>query len=217
MRRPTKRSGSNAAQARRDFGRVGPYPLLVVSKARSIIQVALRPGADLTHYPHLCAVDALHALGRTRHPLARLLIHAHMGQLDLPKLVEAVKDVVLEVADRQSWHINGLRSCTAEEMVERIARQVVSEFLGVLCAKCRGRGHVGGHRGVVKPCGACAGAGSQPDTTRTRGRALGYDQALIVRVWGARLNAVLARLREIEQGALRGATRDLRDVPTQTT
>lgn len=227
-----------------------------MSKSTALIQRALGVGADLSHYPHPCPVDALHALGRARHPLASILLHAKFGELDVPKMVEAVKAETLEVFEAHDWHINKRQNYTSEQVLTMFAKQVTLEYFGEPCRKCRGRGVLGrwqdvkhdmaqcpaclgakqlktGARKAFRPCSSCAGkgivqvtnevkasklkqcdacfgAGCEADSTRSRGRGLRIDHAMIVRVWGERLNAVLASLREIERKALQGASRDLR-------
>lgn len=227
-----------------------------MSKSTALIQRALGVGADLSHYPHPCPVDALHALGRARHPLASALLHAKMGELDMPKMMDAVATITQEVFTENDWHINERHNYTAQQVLNMFCRQVVLEYFGEPCRKCRGRGVLGRRqdmkhsmgqcptclgaklvsggarkakrpcdtcmgKGVVqvqeeikasklKQCDACNGAGAEPDSTRSRGRGLRIDHMMIIRVWGERINMVLARVREIEREAMRGATQFLR-------
>ena len=189
-----------------------------MSKATNLIQRALHPGADLSHYPHPCPVDALHALGRARDPIAATLLHVKFGQLDLVKFIATIREVVEAVFLEHDWHINdrnardGGAKLSRAEFIGLICRQVAVEYLGEACAACSGRGFIVKQHQAWKACENCEGGGVQRDSTRARARALRYSHPMIVNVWGERLDAVLAKLRLIESDAMRGVHHDLKGI-----
>lgn len=58
----------------------------------------------------------------------------------------------------------------------------------------------------TKPCHVCHGTGRKLGSTRVRGKALRYDHAMVVKLWGERFNHVLREIRRIQREAIQGVS-----------
>lgn len=142
---------------------------------RGLIGRALHPGVSLAHDPdHITPADAVVALGIVASrfsPIGATVLHAKLGNLDLPAFKIVVQEATGLVFGQHGWTINGTKRRTSSEVAQAFVDQVYTEFLSSPCARCGGHGWRGRKLDTVRhsldTCPECSGAGTVARQTKS--------------------------------------------------
>jgi len=131
--------------------------------AISLIRSALQTGATLKHEHHkLMPVDALHALAIVP-KASSVVIHARLGQDNLPALRAVVLQLTMEVFAHREWSVPVRQKFTVAQTLGFFVEQVWREFMGEPCRRCKGHGYVGRKYDTIRhrlgTCETCQGRG----------------------------------------------------------
>jgi hypothetical protein len=129
----------------------------------SLIRSALHPGTSLKHEGHkLMPVDALHALAVLPKE-SSVVIHARLGEDNLPALRGVVLHLTIEVFAQREWKIPQRRKFTGMQTLRFFVEQVSREYLGEPCRRCNGHGYLGRKYDTIRhrlgTCETCHGQG----------------------------------------------------------
>lgn len=129
---------------------------------RQLISAALHPGTTLEHRAdRIMPVDALHALALAPER-GSVLIHARLGQDNIPMLQAVVKQVAMEIFAARGWRIVQ-RKYTAQQRLDMFCEQVWREYMGEPCRRCKGHGWIGRKLDLIRhrldKCRNCGGSG----------------------------------------------------------
>jgi hypothetical protein len=129
----------------------------------SLIRSALHPGSTLKHEAHkLMPVDALHALA-VLPKQSSVVIHARLGQDNLPALRAVVLQLTMEIFAQREWEIPERRKFKREQTLRFFVEQVWREYMGEPCRRCKGHGYVGRKYDTIRhrlgTCETCHGQG----------------------------------------------------------
>ena len=131
--------------------------------AHSLIRSVLHPGTTLKHEHHkLMPVDALHALAIIPKQ-SSVVLHARLGQDNLPALRAVVLQISMEVFVQRDWEITERRKFSRAQTLGFFVEQVWREYMGEPCRWCKGHGYVGRKYDTVRHrlgiCETCQGRG----------------------------------------------------------
>jgi len=129
----------------------------------SLIRSALHPGTTLKHEAYkLMPVDALHALA-VMPKESSVVIHARLGQDNLPALRAVVLHLTIEVFAQREWKVPQRRKFTGMQTLRFFVEQVWREYMGEPCRRCKGHGYVGRKYDTIRhrlgTCETCHGQG----------------------------------------------------------
>ncbi len=134
-------------------------------RATSAVLSGLRAGASLAHgrLDNVMPVDALYALGRLPQSGGSVVLHAKLVGEGLDRLAELILQLTMTIFAANEWEVRPRRSHAPADTLRMFAHQVMREFLGEPCPKCKGHGVLGNKLDSVRhhldSCAACMGKG----------------------------------------------------------
>lgn len=154
------------------------------TRSISLTRRALQPGADLSHdHYHTVPVDALHALGRCKSEIGSAILHAKFGEVDIERMRAATLVAVMDLFAMKGWEVEDRKLYSVADTLKFFVIQVVDEFLGEPCPRCRGRGFLGMIYGKIwhqmHKCEACMGRGYTKALTKSS--SISVKKQLLVR------------------------------------